>query len=72
MRGSAATANRVKHKAYFQAHDRNDESCLLAAALAPKVKAEMMKLSEQLADLPEERQESSQSWLASGIKKLIK
>lgn len=72
LRGSAATANRVKHKAYFQAHDRNDESCLLAAALAPKVKAEMMKLSEQLADLPEERQESSQSWLASGIKKLIK
>lgn len=72
LRGSAATANRVKHKAYFQAHDRNDEQCLLAAALAPQVKAEMMTLSEQLAALPAEREVSNHSWLASSIKKLIK
>lgn len=72
LRGSAATANRVKHKAYFQAHDRNDESCTLAAALAPMVKAEMVKLSEQLAALPAEKQEPTHSWLATSIKKLIK
>lgn len=72
LRGSAATANRVKHKAYFQAHDRNDEQCLLAAALAPQVKAEMMTLSEQLAALPAEREVSNHSWLANSIKKLIK
>lgn len=72
LRGSAATANRVKHKAYFEAHDRNDEQCLLAAALAPQVKAEMIKLSEQLAALPAERKESNNSWLATSLKKLIK
>lgn len=72
LRGSAATANRVKHKAYFQAHDRNDESCMLAAALAPMVKAEMMKLSEQLAALPAEKQAPPHSWLTANIKKLMK
>ncbi|MFM1693011.1 glycosyltransferase family 92 protein [Aeromonas salmonicida] len=72
LRGSAATANRVKHKAYFQAHDRNDESCTLAAALAPMVKAEMVNLSEKLAALPAEKQEPTHSWLATSIKKLIK
>lgn len=74
LRGSAATANRVKHKAYFKAHDRNDETCLLAAALAPKVKAEMAAIQAQLDALPEPEQESPQksdSWLASRVKKLI-
>ena len=74
LRGSAATANRVKHKAYFKAHDRNDETCLLAAALAPKVKAEMAAIQAQLDALPEPEQESlqkSDSWLASRVKKLI-
>lgn len=72
LRGSAATANRVKHKAYFQAHDRNDERCTLAAALAPLVKAEMVKLSEKLAVLPAEKQAPAHSWLATNIKKLMK
>lgn len=74
LRGSAATANRVKHKAYFKAHDRNDETCLLAAALAPKVKAEMAAIQAQLDALPEPELESppkSDSWLASRVKKLI-
>ncbi|MGO0272806.1 glycosyltransferase family 92 protein [Escherichia coli] len=72
LRGSAATANRVKHKAYFKAHDRNDETCLLAAALAPKVKAEMAALQAQLDALPEEESpQKSDSWLASRVKKLI-
>lgn len=72
LRGSAATANRVKHKAYFKAHDRNDETCLLAAALAPKVKAEMAALQAQLDALPEEESpQKSDSWLAIRVKKLI-
>lgn len=72
LRGSAATANRVKHKAYFKAHDRNDETCLLAAALAPKVKAEMAALQAQLdALLEEESPQKSDSWLATRVKKLI-
>lgn len=72
LRGSAATANRVKHKAYFKAHDRNDETCLLAAALAPKVKAEMAAIQAQLDALPaEESPQKNDSWLASRVKKLI-
>lgn len=72
LRGSAASANRVKHKAYFKAHDRNDETCLLAAALAPKVKAEMAALQAQLDALPEEESpQKSDSWLATRVKKLI-
>ena len=72
LRGSAATARRVKHKAYFKAHDRNDETCLLAAALAPKVKAEMAAIQAQLDALPaEESPQKSDSWLATRVKKLI-
>ena len=72
LRGSAASANRVKHKAYFKAHDRNDETCLLAAALAPKVKAEMAAIQAQLDALPaEESPQKSDSWLATRVKKLI-
>lgn len=69
LRGSAATANRVKHKAYFKAHDRNDETCLLAAALAPRVKAEMAALSERLAALPADGTPSGRSWLGTKMKK---
>lgn len=69
LRGSAATANRVKHKAYFKAHDRNDETCLLAAALAPRVKAEMAALGEQLAALPSVEAITGGSWLGTKIKK---
>ncbi|WP_227632079.1 hypothetical protein [Klebsiella michiganensis] len=59
-----------KHKAYFKAHDRNDETCLLAAALAPKVKAEMAALQAQLDALPEEESpQKSDSWLATRVKK---
>mgnify|MGYP005833161153 FL=1 len=72
LRGSAATARRVKHKAYFKAHDRNDETCLLAAALAPKVKAKMAAIQAQLDALPaEESPQKSDSWLATRVKKLI-
>lgn len=68
LRGSAATVNRVKHKAYFKAHDRNDETCLLAAALAPRVKAEMAALGERLATLPVDEEPSGRSWLSTKMK----
>lgn len=71
LRGSAATVNRVKHKAYFKAHDRNDETCLLAASLAPRVKAEMAALSEQLASLPTDESTTTGSWLGTKMKKLM-
>ncbi|KJV49973.1 glycosyl transferase [Pantoea sp. BL1] len=45
IRGSAATFNRVKHKDYFIAHDRNDEECNSAAENVLLVKAEMERLS---------------------------
>lgn len=48
LRGSAATANRVKHKAYFMAHDRNDEECNLAANMVPAVKIEIARLTSQM------------------------
>ncbi|MGL6467454.1 glycosyltransferase family 2 protein [Aeromonas hydrophila] len=69
LRGSAATANRVKHKAYFQAHDRNDETCLLAANLAPRVKEEMATLGERLASLPTDNPPSDRTWLGTKMKK---
>lgn len=68
LRGSAATVNRVKHKAYFKAHDRNDETCLLAAALAPRVKAEMAALGERLAALPVDEEPSGRSWLSTKMR----
>ncbi|PIF20669.1 Glycosyltransferase family 92 [Candidatus Pantoea floridensis] len=71
LRGSAATANRVKHKAYFKAHDRNDETCLLAASLAPKVKVEMARLQELLDALPEETPQKKPSWLGKRMKTLL-
>lgn len=71
LRGSAATANRVKHKAYFKAHDRNDETCLLAASFAPQVKEEMARLQEQLAALPEDAPQKTSSWLGNRMKKLM-
>lgn len=43
-RGSASKHGRVKHKAYFAGHDRNEETCLLAKAFAPKVREEMVRL----------------------------
>lgn len=62
LRGSAATANRVKHKDYFKAHDRNDEECLLAAAFSEQVKAEMERLSVKLTELPAVEPIPTGSW----------
>lgn len=67
LRGSAATANRVKHKAYFKAHDRNDEECLLAAVLSDKVKAEIDLLRLRLAELPADVSISENSWLKNKL-----
>ncbi|MGS2184437.1 hypothetical protein [Escherichia coli] len=62
LRGSAATANRVKHKDYFKAHDRNDEECLLAAAFSGQVKAEMERLSVKLTELSAVESIPTGSW----------
>ncbi len=52
QRGSAATLNRVKHKAYFNSHDRNDEECNLAKSLSSKVHSEIVLLNRMMASLP--------------------
>lgn len=53
-KGSASLHGRVKHKKYFQGHDRNDETCLLAQSLAPKVREEMARLEALIASARDE------------------
>jgi hypothetical protein len=53
-KGSASLHGRVKHKAYFQGHDRNDETCLLAKGFAPRVREEMARLEAMAAPALEE------------------
>jgi glycosyltransferase involved in cell wall biosynthesis len=48
-KGSASLAGRVKHKTYFDLHDRNDESCELAKAFLPRVRQELARLQDMLA-----------------------
>lgn len=43
-RGSAATVGYTKTAVYFERHDKNDERCGLAAALAPRVHEELVRL----------------------------
>lgn len=63
-RGSASKQGRVKHKAYFMGHDRNDESCLLAKAFAPKVREEMARLEALVQpSLAKMRRESGRNLL---------
>lgn len=50
-KGSATQHGRVKHKAYFIGHDRNDEQCEIASALAPRVKEEMARLEARIEPL---------------------
>ncbi len=55
LRGSAATARRVKHKAYFKAHDRNDETCLLAARWPLKSKPKWQQYRRSWMPYPQKR-----------------
>ena len=48
-KGSASMAGRIKHKKYFECHDRNDESCERAKSFLPLVHQELMRLQEQIA-----------------------
>ncbi len=50
-KGSASLAGRVKHKAYYQLHDRNDETCEQTKAFLPRVRQELTRLQEMLAAL---------------------
>jgi len=43
-RGSAATVGYTKTAVYFERHDKNDEKCGVAAALAPRVYEELRRL----------------------------
>lgn len=43
-RGSAATVGYTKTAVYFERHDKNDEPCGMAAALAPRVHEELRRL----------------------------
>ena len=53
-----------RHKAYFMGHDRNDESCLLAKAFAPKVREERARLEALVQPLlAKMRRESARSLL---------
>lgn len=48
-KGSASQPGRNKHRAYFELHDRNEESCGIALALLPAVQAEMTRLQALLS-----------------------
>ena len=66
--GSAARFGKVKHERFFKAHDRNDETCEVAAKMAPAVKEEMARLEALIADdLQPSRlqlaQEKGERWL---------
>lgn len=48
-RGSASMAGRIKHKRYFDYHDKNEESCERAKAFLPRVHQELTRLHEMIA-----------------------
>lgn len=64
-KGSASLHGRVKHKAYFTEHDRNDETCLLAQRFALKVREEMARL-EALMSPSVEEMDDTQKCAATG------
>lgn len=47
-KGSASQPDRIKHQAYFELHDRNDEDCGRALSLLPAVRLEMQRLAALL------------------------
>lgn len=66
-KGSASLHGRVKHKMYFQGHDRNEEVCILATALAPKVREEMARLEARIAP-EQERMKGQQGNTGRGLR----
>jgi hypothetical protein len=48
-KGSASLEGRVKHKTYFELHDRNEEHCERAKALLPRVQHELTRLQDLIA-----------------------
>jgi hypothetical protein len=51
LRGDVADINHVIHRKYFIKNDINDEECLLAARLAPLVRAEISRLETKCGQL---------------------
>ena len=60
-RGSAATPNYTKQRDYFMRHDRNDETCLGAAEMAPQVEQHMQWLQQTTGIAPEALQAAAQA-----------
>ena len=47
-KGSATKEGRIKHKAYFDLHNRNEEPCDLAKEFLPRVKQDMALLQDMI------------------------
>ena len=60
LRGSAATADRVRSTRPISGHDRSDETCLRFAAYLGKSRSQ--RLNERLAALPARWLPSGRSW----------
>ena len=63
-KGSASKEGRIKHKKYFELHDRNDEECLLIQAFIDDVKEEVKNLEWLLAasEVDEEPVSGTSTW----------
>jgi len=66
-KGSATKAGRVKHRTYFELHDKNNEACEAMLAFVPAVKAEISRLEALIAPEMEGRSATSgwRNWLHS-------
>lgn len=52
-KGSASKAGRIKHRKYFELHDKNNEVCEAMLAFVPAVKAEVARLEALIAPVVE-------------------
>ncbi|MDT0500404.1 MULTISPECIES: glycosyltransferase family 2 protein [unclassified Halomonas] len=67
-RGSASRAEYVKGRSYFERHDRNDECCERAAALAPRLEAALAAPSIDVS--VQARSEAAIEWPFSLVRRL--
>ncbi|QTD89119.1 glycosyltransferase family 2 protein [Burkholderia anthina] len=70
-RGSASKIGRIKHKAYFIAHDRNDEECLIAKNFSSRTQDEMRNLDEMIRNFDEIQKSKHASTPINWISKII-
>lgn len=60
-KGSASKEGRIKHRKYFELHDRNDEDCTLIQPFVEDVKHEIANLESSLASLDQESAGTNES-----------